>query len=139
MTMYPSEVHHLYLGDAVKLKIILTANDNASLAKGLMHTKPIKIDECALFIFKHKDDHSFWNKNVDYPISLFFLDENFQIKNIGKLEAHQEKPCRADYQMTKYVVEGHIDLPKAEDIQINDYCMPDNNYMKILKGKRKDS
>jgi uncharacterized membrane protein (UPF0127 family) len=103
-----------------------------------MYSKPLDKDECAFFIFRNLDDHSFWNKNVDYPISLLFLDENFEIKNIGKLEAQQEKPCRADYPLTKYVLEGHSELPKECDIKLGDYCLINNNQVKIVKGKRKN-
>ena len=118
------------------LNIRFTAQTPETLAKGLMHSAPLDKSECALFIFNYLDDHSFWNKNVDYPISLFFLDENFEIKNIGKLDAHQEKPCRAEYPLTKYVVEGHSDLPIEFDIRVGDFCLPDNNKIKVLKVKR---
>ncbi len=64
------------------------------------------------------------------------LMENFEIKNIGKLDAHQEKPCRAEYPLTKYVVEGHSDLPIEFDIRVGDFCLPDNNKIKVLKVKR---
>lgn len=117
------------------LKIILLADKPDTLAKGLMHSSPLQMNECAFFIFNHLDNYSFWNKNVDYPISLFFLDENFQIKNIGKLDAQQEKPCYANYPLTKYVIEGHKDLPKEYNIQVNDYCLPEgSNKIKIIKG-----
>ena len=118
------------------LDIRFIAQTPETLAKGLMHSAPLDKNECALFIFNYLDDHSFWNKNVDYPISLLFLDENFEIKNIGKLDAHQEKPCRAEYPLTKYVVEGHSDLPIEFDIRVGDFCLPDNNKIKVLKVKR---
>lgn len=107
-----------------------------TLTKGLMFSKPLAKDECGFFVFQQPDNYSFWNKNVDYPISLFFLNDSFQIKNIGRLEAQQEKPCWADFQMTKYVIEGHEDLPKEYDIHIDDYCIPENNKIKIIKGKK---
>ena len=102
-----------------------------------MHSSPLDKDEVAFFVFKHLDDYSFWNKNVDFSISLFFLDENFEIKDIGKLEANQEKPCRSGYPLTKYVVEGHELLPHELNINVGDYCFPENNKMKIVKGKNK--
>jgi uncharacterized membrane protein (UPF0127 family) len=119
------------------LKIRFTAKSNEELAKGLMFSKPLANDECALFIFRYLDDHSFWNKNVNFPISLLFMDENFEIKNIGKLDANQEKPCRAEYPMTKYVLEGHADLPKEYDIKVGDFCLPENHKIKLIRGKNK--
>ena len=120
------------------LNLRFVAKTPEMLTQGLMHSKPLDINEGALFIFRNTDNHSFWNKNVNYPISLFFMDENFEIKNIGALEANQEKPCRADFPLTKYVLEGHSDLPKEFDITIGDYCLPeDENKIKLLKGKAK--
>ena len=119
------------------LNIRLLANTPESLSKGLMFSEPLAKDECAFFLFNHLDDHSFWNKNVDYPISLLFLDENFEIRNIGKLKAHQETSCRANFPLTKYVVEGHIDLPDELNIKVGDFCLPENNKIKILKEKNK--
>jgi hypothetical protein len=31
------------------------------------------------------------------------------------------------------VVEGHIDLPKEHNIKVGDYCLPENNKIKLLK------
>ena len=120
------------------LDIRFTAKTPETLSTGLMHSKPLRLNECAFFIFSHPDSYSFWNKNVDYPISLLFLDENFELQNIGHLDAHQEKPCRSEYPMTKYVVEGHSDLPKEFDIRVGDFCLPENEKIKLLKGKRKE-
>lgn len=120
------------------LNIRFTAQTPDSLAKGLMHSKPLEKDECALFIFKHLNNHSFWNKNVDYPICLLFLDENFEIRDIGHLDAHQETPCVGGYPHIKYVVEGHGDLPGEFEIEAGDFCLPENNKIKVLKGKRKE-
>ena len=119
------------------LNVRFFAQTPEQLSKGLMFSRPLEMDECAFFIFKHLDDHSFWNKNVDYPISLFFLDENYKIKNIGRLDAHQEKPCRAEYPFTKYVVEGHSDLPAEHDIKVGDFCLPENQKIKLIKGRKK--
>lgn len=118
------------------LNIRFTASTPDALAKGLMFSKPLAKDECAFFVFRQPNEQSFWNKNVDYPISLLFLDENFEIKNIGRLDAQQEKPCRSEFPYTKYVLEGHEDLPKEFDIQIGDFCLPDKNKIKLIKGGR---
>lgn len=119
------------------LDVRFVATKPEELAKGLMHSKPLAKNECALFVFKYPGEQSFWNKNVDYPICLLFLNDNFEIKNIGKLMAQQEKPCRSEYPLTKYVVEGHSDLPSELDIQVGDFCLPDKNKIKIVKGTKR--
>ncbi len=110
----------------MKLNVRFIAKTNEELSKGLMHSSPLKVDECCLFVFKYLSDHSFWNKNVDFPICLFFMDENFEIRDIGYLAAHQEKPCRSKFPLTKYVLEGHADLPKEYNIHIGDFCLPES-------------
>jgi uncharacterized membrane protein (UPF0127 family) len=121
------------------LKIRFIAKQADELAKGLMFAKPLEIEECAFFIFPQPGEHSFWNKNVDFPISLIYLDENFEVRNIGELKAHQEKPNRSEYPYIKYVIEGHHLLPLEKNITIGDFCIPEENIIKILKGKQKSN
>ena len=71
------------------------------------------------------------------PCIEWLMDENYEIKNIGKLDAHQEKPCRAEYPNTKFVLEGHSDLPKEYDIKVGDFCLPENQKIKLIRGKSK--
>lgn len=118
------------------LKIRFIAKTQDDLSKGLMHSSPLDEDECALFLFNYTGDHSFWNKNVSFPISLIFLDDNFQVKHIGELSAGQEKACRSGYPLIKHVLEGHKNLPKEYDIQIGDFCLLTDNKIKIVKGNR---
>lgn len=118
------------------LRLRFKAAKPEELAKGLMFSNPLAIDECAFFQFNHLSDHSFWNKNVSFPITLLFLDENFEIRNIGKLDAHQETPCKSNYPYIKYVIEGHKDLCKENAISIGDFCLPEENIIKIIKGKQ---
>lgn len=121
----------------MNLKIRFVATSPEDLSKGLMWSPPLDLNECALFVFKTPSEYSFWNKNVNFPISLLFLNDSFQIKDIGELESHQEKPCRSKYPLTKYVVEGHKDLITENDIQIGDYCLPEKNKLKLIKGNKK--
>ena len=122
------------------LTIKLLCNTPETRQKGLMFAAPLKMDECAFFVFNHLDSYSFWNQNVSFPISLLFLDENFEIKDIGHLDAQQERPCRSRYPLTKYVLEGHSELPKEQNITVGDFCLPEDNKIKILnKGKNKSN
>jgi uncharacterized protein len=121
------------------LNIKLLCNTAETQRKGLMFSDPLSLYDCAFFVFNHLDSHSFWNKNVDFPISLCFLDENFKIQDIGELKEHQETPCRSKYPLTKYVVEGHIDLPKELNIKIGDFFFPEKNKLKILTREDKNN
>jgi len=119
------------------LRIRFIAKKPEELSKGLMFSEPLERDECALFIFPQLGEYTFWNKNVHYPISLLYLDENFEIRSIGELKAQQEKPNRSEYPFIKYVIEGHHLLPKEKDIKIGDFCIPEESTIRIHKGKQK--
>jgi hypothetical protein len=40
---------------------------------------------------------------------------------------------RSRYPLTKYVIEGHRDLPKEYNLTIGDFCIPENK-----KNKKKE-
>ena len=44
-----------------------------------MHSEPLEKYEVAYFVFPYKGMHSFWNKNVSYPLSLAFLNSDNEI------------------------------------------------------------
>ena len=106
------------------MKIRFVADSDLKRMKGLMFQDPLDINECALFVFPYKGKHSFWNKNVSFPISLFFCNEDKEIIDIKKLEPEQrEAVCPSSYDI-KYVIEAHIDLfdknKKGKKIKIED-------------------
>jgi uncharacterized membrane protein (UPF0127 family) len=115
------------------LDIILFANDEISRRLGLMHRKPIHEDECAFFQFPRLGKHSFWNKNVDFPISLIFCDANLKVKDIKYLEAQQTSGVSPESYDIKYVIEAHVDIPKKLSINKNDRIIVEENKIKIIK------
>jgi hypothetical protein len=121
------------------LKIRFIAKKPEELSLGLMYAQPLDNDECVLFIFPQPSEYSFWNKNVNFPISLLYLDENFEVRNIGSLNAQQEKPSRSEFPFTKYVIEGHHLLPIEKNITIGDFCIPEEKIIIIKKGKQKNN
>ncbi len=99
------------------LKIILNADNEITRRLGLMNQKPIGEDECAFFNFPRVGSHSFWNKNVDFPISLIFCDEKFKVRDIGYLQAQQTSGIKSKSYDIKYVIEAHIDAPSKFGIK----------------------
>jgi uncharacterized membrane protein (UPF0127 family) len=57
----------------------------------LMFAKPLDDMEVVYFIFDNPDCYGFWNKNVDFPLSLAFLDKDSKILDIKDLAAHSER------------------------------------------------
>ena len=88
------------------------ADDYHKRTKGLMFHKPLSEMECALFCFASPGKHSFWNKNVSFPISLIFCDDDGSVEDIRYLEAEQTSGIYPDSHRIKYVIEAHSELPK---------------------------
>lgn len=95
-----------------KLNIILKADNDGLRTKGLMHSEPLNPDECAFFIFQKAGQHSFWNANVSYPISLIFCDAHKNVKDIRYLQANQLNGVSSNSFDITYVIEAHEDVPK---------------------------
>ena len=87
-------------------KIILYANTDEKRTKGLMFHDPIGDDEVALFTFPKEGDHSFWNENVSFPLTLAFCDASGKILSMRNMDAMSRQACRAGNQHIKYVIEA---------------------------------
>lgn len=112
-----------------KYNIVLYASNAEKREKGLMFTKPLNQDECALFVFPRAADHTFWNKNVSYPLSLIFCDSKNNVVAIKYMDANSTKPCRANNSNIKYVIEMIDGAEK--NIHINDILVIDNDGNKL--------
>jgi uncharacterized membrane protein (UPF0127 family) len=51
---------------------------------GLSGHVPLKDDEGMLFIFPKPDKYGFWMKDMQFPIDIIWIDENFMIISIEK-------------------------------------------------------
>ncbi|HUS51235.1 MAG TPA: DUF192 domain-containing protein [Candidatus Paceibacterota bacterium] len=99
------------------MNILFTANTDLTRMRGLMNHRPITEDECALFSFGMRGKHSFWNKNVSFPISVIFCDEEKRVADIKYLQANQLDFVQPNTYNIKYVVEAHFDAPKKFNIK----------------------
>ena len=104
------------------------ANDDKSRAKGLMFADPLDENEVVFFEFDFPDNHSFWNKNVDFGLSLAFLKKDYKILDIKDMDAHSEKSCVPKSNNVQFVVEANQGTFKNNKIKIGDKL--------ILKGKK---
>lgn len=55
--------------------------------KGLMFVEHLPEDEGMLFIFSSKNHLSFWGKNTLIPLDIAFIDDNYKILKIAKIDA----------------------------------------------------
>lgn len=108
------------------LKTRFVAYNEATREKGLMHSEPLKDNECALFIFSVHDesDHrqsqhyqymkpwidpsrnpGFWNKNVSFPIDVAFYDRDGILVAVKQLEPNQLEPVFSGSDNVRWVIE----------------------------------
>jgi uncharacterized membrane protein (UPF0127 family) len=76
-------------GSAVTAELAVS---DAERQLGLMFRPKINDDQAMLFIFEEEDTHSFWMKNMRFPIDILWLDKDRRIVHI---EA-QVPPCDQD-------------------------------------------
>lgn len=99
------------------MKVRLVADNNVTRSMGLMNQKPLHEDECAYFYFDNPGRHSFWNKNVDFPISLIFCDKEGKVEDIKYLKAQQLNGVYPDSNKIVHVVEAHFEAPEKFKIK----------------------
>lgn len=117
-----------------KIDLRFIASNNKDLEKGLMFSEPLKENEGALFVFPYSRQVSFWNKNVSFPISLLFLNENMIIQDIGSLTSFQEEPCVSRTSNVKYVLE--LPLNYKNVINLDDICALSSDSKQIFIFKK---
>ena len=125
-----------WLNKENELDVRFIAKDDHSRAKGLMHAKPLDDHEVAYFIFPVEDCHSFWNKNVDFSLSLAFLDKDNIIVDFKDLEKQSPKLVSPDSNKVKFVVEANKGLFQKLGINVGDKLILKNNKL-IVENKHK--
>ena len=81
------------------LHIIKTCDTPDSRAEGLQHTE-ITNDECCLFLFDAKTQHTFWGLNTPQLIWVNFVDNN-TVKEAKPIYPHNTVPVKS---IGKYIM-----------------------------------
>ena len=110
-----------------EFEIRFIADTDDTRAKGLMFADPLEEFEVVFFKFPRKGQHGFWNKNVEFSLSLAFLDEDFEILDFKDLEKQSPKLVSPETEDVKFVVEAKKGIFEKLGISIGDKL--------ILKGK----
>jgi len=103
------------------------ADTDEKRVKGLMFADPLDDFEIVFFKFPRKGQHGFWNKNVEFSLSLAFLDDDFEIIDFKDLEKQSTKLVSPKSDDVKYVVEAKKGIFEKLGISLGDKL--------ILKGK----
>jgi len=97
------------------------AQTSAQKAKGLMFRKEIEQNQGMLFIFEQEKEHSFWMKNVSFPLDIIWIDANKKVVFVS----YDSQPCYNDSKCTaikptanaKYVLEINGGVAKGIGIK----------------------
>jgi uncharacterized membrane protein (UPF0127 family) len=93
-----------------------------------MNARPLDKYEVAFFIFDSPDNYCFWNKNVDFDLSLAFLDKDYKVLDIKDMKAQSEHSCCPKSNNVKFVVEANKGLFDDLGIKIgNSFTLKDQN------------
>lgn len=76
-------------GTAVMAELAVSDEERA---RGLMYREGLNSDLGMLFLFEKEGYHTFWMKNMNFPIDILWLDRDKRIVHIE----HSVPPCRED-------------------------------------------
>ena len=65
------------------------AQTSAQKAKGLMFRESLKGNQGMLFVFKTEKKHSFWMKNVSFPLDIIWINANKKVVFVS----YDSEPC----------------------------------------------
>lgn len=98
-----------------------------------MFADPLGDTEVVLFVFDSPDGYSFWNKNVDFPLSLAFLDKNMEIVDLGDMQKQSTKSLSPKSNSVVYVVEAKLNFFKDNEIKKGDQFEIKNKKLIVKK------
>ncbi len=94
---------------AGKTITIELADTPAERQKGLSGRQALPAGHGLLFVFDTPGYHSFWMKDMNFPIDIFWLDENYQIVDSWLNALPESYPeARSSKVPAKYVLETNV-------------------------------
>ena len=85
-----------------------------------MWRKKLGYDKGMLFIFDKSQYVGFWMKNTYIPLSIAFIDTNFQIVQIEKMWPLNEEHIHKSYIPIKYALEVNMGWFRDNGIKVGD-------------------
>ncbi len=110
-----------------KTKIqLMVAKNEQDRAVGLSNKEKLDENHGMLFVFDKKDYHSFWMKNMKFPIDIIFLDDNTIVdiyKNVTPPKPNENMaklPIYRPHKQANYVLEVPAGTADKNHIKIGD-------------------
>ncbi len=106
---------------------IETADTIMKQAKGLSGRNSLRFGEGMLFVYKKAGFYSFWMKDMNFPIDIIWIDENFLIVDItSNIQPDSFPRTFVGQKASKYVLEINAgaakNIAKVGDIVTFDYA-----------------
>jgi len=114
-------------GSAVTAELAVS---DAERQLGLMFRPKINDDQAMLFIFEEEDTHSFWMKNMRFPIDILWLDKDRRVVHIeARVPPCAQDPCPSypSPQPARFVLEissGGAAAHKLKPFDRLDFVLP---------------
>ena len=108
-------------GDIYQIEMAVTP---AQRQLGLMHRTQLGRRQGMLLVYPQAGDHRIWMKNVLIPLRVHWIDANFEVIEVQRLEPCRGEPCPvyAAGRHSQYVLElGDYDHPLAAGDKIEGF------------------
>ena len=102
-----NNIHYVKIaGQTVKVELALTMQ---AQAQGLSGRKILEENEGMLFVFKNSGRYSFWMKDMNFPIDILWIGDDFQVVGIEKNIATSTYPKSfGEKYFSKYVLDDKL-------------------------------
>jgi uncharacterized protein len=101
--------------------LVDTASTPLELERGLSGRKNLENNKGLLFIFENSDKHSFWMKDMLFPIDIIWINENMQVTYIKENARPELFPeIYKPNENAKYVLEVMAGFVDKHNLQIGD-------------------
>jgi len=72
------------------IELALTSSERR---RGLMHRQKLDRNTGILLVYRTPGDHRIWMKNVLIPLRVYWIDEEFRVIEMQRLEPCIQNPC----------------------------------------------
>lgn len=100
--------------------IVEIADTDRERARGLMFRKDLDLEKGMLFVFDEEGKHSFWMKNMEFPIDIIWMNTDKEVVSIDKnVQPCIAEECRAilPEEKVRYVLELNSGMADKFSIQ----------------------
>lgn len=103
-------------GKIVKVDV---SDDSCKIVLGLSGRKSMSADRGMIFIFRNSGNYGFWMKDMNFPIDILWIDNDFNITGIEKSVSTSTYPSvLGEKYLAKYVLELSSNFSDQNNIEV---------------------